>query len=155
MKLTIVTRLYDPKNKQIIVSAHDERFKHILHHSVINCVGRVAANEVQRRGEEDDDEEANNDDVDDESSKKYLCVGYDVYTTHEPCSYCCMALVHSRIRRLFYLKPSPKTGAIAPDSAKGYCIHQSRQLNWAFHSFKWCDPELLQTVPVIDDNLFV
>lgn len=36
----------------------------------------------------------------------YLCTGYDFYMTHEPCTMCAMALVHSRVRRVFYAQPS-------------------------------------------------
>lgn len=32
----------------------------------------------------------------------YLCTGFSVYTTREPCITCAMALVHSRAKRVFY-----------------------------------------------------
>jgi len=43
--------------------------------------------------------------------EQYYAQGYDVYTTHEPCTMCAMALVHSRIRRLVFWKGMDKTGA--------------------------------------------
>ena len=36
------------------------------------------------------------------SAGQYICTGYDVYVTREPCTMCAMALVHSRVRRVFY-----------------------------------------------------
>ncbi|KXJ82656.1 hypothetical protein RP20_CCG012461 [Aedes albopictus] len=40
----------------------------------------------------------------------YLCTGYDVYLTHEPCIMCAMALTHSRVRRVFYHSNTAKGG---------------------------------------------
>ncbi|EAT40478.1 AAEL007800-PA [Aedes aegypti] len=40
----------------------------------------------------------------------YLCTGYDVYLTHEPCIMCAMALTHSRVRRVFYHFNTAKGG---------------------------------------------
>ncbi|XP_057960381.1 tRNA-specific adenosine deaminase TAD3 [Malania oleifera] len=47
-----------------------------------------------------------------ESARPYLCTGYDIYLVWEPCIMCAMALVHQRIRRVFYAFENPNTGAL-------------------------------------------
>ncbi|KAJ9167219.1 hypothetical protein P3X46_021885 [Hevea brasiliensis] len=46
------------------------------------------------------------------SVRPYLCTGYDIYLVWEPCTMCAMALVHQRIRRIFYAFPNPNAGAL-------------------------------------------
>ncbi|MBS7806961.1 tRNA adenosine(34) deaminase TadA [Variovorax sp. PCZ-1] len=41
----------------------------------------------------------------------YRLDGCDLYVTLEPCAMCAGAILHSRIRRLVYAAPEPKTGA--------------------------------------------
>lgn len=41
-------------------------------------------------------------DLEHASDGPYLCTGYYLYATHEPCVMCSMALVHSRVKRVFY-----------------------------------------------------
>jgi tRNA(adenine34) deaminase len=41
----------------------------------------------------------------------YRLDGCDVYVTLEPCAMCAGAMLHSRIRRVVYAAPEPKTGA--------------------------------------------
>ncbi|XP_051828215.1 probable inactive tRNA-specific adenosine deaminase-like protein 3 [Antechinus flavipes] len=61
----------------------------------------------------------------------YICTGYDLYVTREPCVMCAMALVHSRIQRVFY-------GAASPDGALGtkFKIHTRPDLNHRFEVFR-------------------
>lgn len=44
--------------------------------------------------------------------RPYLCTGYDIFIVWEPCTMCAMALVHQRIRRIFYAFPNPSAGAL-------------------------------------------
>ena len=44
--------------------------------------------------------------------RPYLCTGYDAYVLHEPCAMCAMALVHSRVRRVFFAHPDPNHGML-------------------------------------------
>ncbi|XP_057771713.1 tRNA-specific adenosine deaminase TAD3 [Salvia miltiorrhiza] len=47
-----------------------------------------------------------------DSTRPYLCTGYDIYFVWEPCAMCSMAIVHQRIRRVFYAFPNPNDGAL-------------------------------------------
>ncbi|KAL0323640.1 UNVERIFIED_CONTAM: tRNA-specific adenosine deaminase TAD3 [Sesamum angustifolium] len=47
-----------------------------------------------------------------DSIRPYLCTGYDIYSVWEPCIMCAMAIVHQRIRRVFYSFPNPNDGAL-------------------------------------------
>nr|XP_054758649.1 probable inactive tRNA-specific adenosine deaminase-like protein 3 [Lytechinus pictus] len=60
----------------------------------------------------------------------YLCTGFDLYVTQEPCIMCAMALVHSRIRRVFYTNSHP-------DGALGsmYKLHTETSLNHRYQAF--------------------
>lgn len=45
-------------------------------------------------------------------TQQYLCTGFDVYVTREPCSMCAMALLHQRVHRVFYGISNPEVGAL-------------------------------------------
>ncbi|CAH8297674.1 unnamed protein product [Eruca vesicaria subsp. sativa] len=44
--------------------------------------------------------------------KPYLCTGHDIFLLWEPCTMCAMALVHQRIKRIFYAFPNPRAGGL-------------------------------------------
>lgn len=79
-------------------SAIDE---HFLHHSSFRAINQTAVDQLKLIEEN----KKNNILIKDSKSfvLPYLCTTYDVFLTNEPCVMCAMALLHSRIKRLFYL----------------------------------------------------
>lgn len=63
----------------------------------------------------------------------YLATGLDLFLTTEPNLFSAMALVHSRIRHVYYLHPDPVHGAL--QSGNGH-IHQLRALNHHYRAFR-------------------
>lgn len=109
-------------------------------------IAEIAEKELKKRNERKiQDVEANN----------YLCLNYHVYTSHEPCTMCAMALVHSRISQLVYLKPSLETGGIGKNSGHGEMIHLSCALNWKFESFQYLDDIMFNGIEEIDPTVYI
>ncbi|XP_068653383.1 tRNA-specific adenosine deaminase TAD3 [Aristolochia californica] len=69
--------------------------------------------------------------------RPYLCTGCDIYLVWEPCTMCAMALVHQRIRRIFYAFPNPKTGALG----SVYRLQGEKSLNHHYAVFRVLLPE--------------
>lgn len=136
--LPIVTAIVDPELKEVIAVSSDSRHEHPLDHSIMKCINLVSSAEQKSRKDKD------------VADYHYLCSNYHVYTTHEPCTMCSMALIHSRISRLIYLKRSPLTGALNPKSGEGYIVHDHRLLNSKFEVFEWIGEDF--RVPDIDPS---
>ena len=62
----------------------------------------------------------------------YLCTGYDVYLSAEPCVMCAMSLLHSRVRRVFYMKGNKSTGGLGGV----FTVHCEDSLNHHFEVFQ-------------------
>lgn len=128
----------DPASERIVAVGHDCRGDRPLHHAVMVCIDLVAQSQgggcysfdrypacrftPQTSGTFGGTEA---------SSQPYICTGYDLYVTREPCVMCAMALVHSRIGRVFY-------GTSSADGAMGtkYKIHSKKDLNHHFEVYK-------------------
>uniref|UniRef100_A0A1I7SZ59 CMP/dCMP-type deaminase domain-containing protein n=1 Tax=Caenorhabditis tropicalis TaxID=1561998 RepID=A0A1I7SZ59_9PELO len=62
----------------------------------------------------------------------YLGTGSDVFLVYEPCAMCSMALVHFRVRRLFYVHDS-KNGVLKED---GWQLHLEPSINHHYEVFR-------------------
>lgn len=127
----------DPEQKRIIAVGHDCRREHPLHHAVMVCIDLVARSQgggcyrfdrytaCQFTSPKSSTSDSGSD------PQPYICTGYDLYVTREPCIMCAMALVHSRIGRVFY-------GTRSSDGALGtkFKIHTQKDLNHRFDVYE-------------------
>ena len=66
----------------------------------------------------------------------YLATGFDVYCLGEPCLMCSMALLHSRVSRVYYLVNSRDEKNCWGGLGSVLSIHANAQLNHRFHVFR-------------------
>ncbi|KAK4537811.1 hypothetical protein CDCA_CDCA14G3836 [Cyanidium caldarium] len=67
---------------------------------------------------------------------EYMLTGLDMYTVREPCVGCAMALTHSRIRRVFFIRRDLQFGGIGRVG-----VHRLRALNHRYEAFQRVDAE--------------
>ncbi|VVC41348.1 Cytidine and deoxycytidylate deaminase domain,Cytidine deaminase-like [Cinara cedri] len=99
----------DPTNGQIVAKSGDLRSEHPVKHAIMCVVDNVAKTQG---GGAWGPVEPTNTSTDCDKTGPYLCTGYDIYVTREPCVMCAMALVHSRARRVFYGYSRPTVGGL-------------------------------------------
>ncbi|KAM6968141.1 putative inactive tRNA-specific adenosine deaminase-like protein 3 [Aplochiton taeniatus] len=148
--------IVDPKDDRVVAVGHDcSRGENPLHHAVMVCIDLVAhgqgggaycfdkyaacqfkatsSSPTEKAGVLGTPGVSQNDvlPVAEDCGQPYICTGYDLYVTREPCVMCAMALVHSRIGRVFY-------GTASADGAFGtkYKIHAEKNLNHRFEVFQ-------------------
>lgn len=131
----------------IEVDALDMRvaLRNPLKHAVISAVSRVST----LRGID-----RSNSSLAVANGADYLLTGLALFTIYEPCIYCCMALVHSRVSEVYFLLPSPGRGgccgANLPQASQCdrandggiYAIQEQKGLNHAFTVWRWMHPSL-------------
>ncbi|KAM6978692.1 putative inactive tRNA-specific adenosine deaminase-like protein 3 [Tautogolabrus adspersus] len=149
----------DPVEERIIAVGHDCRGYHPLHHAVMVCIDLVARSQGGGCYSFDgypacsfspapNSDTISKDPDTEASSQPYICTGYDFYVTREPCVMCAMALVHSRVGRVFY-------GTASADGALGtkYKIHTQKDLNHRFEVFKGVLSKQCEDLNSLDDRI--
>jgi tRNA(Arg) A34 adenosine deaminase TadA len=112
--VTRITRLIDSTEESaaIIVDVRSNQIvgqcvcggKSKLRHAAMESIAEVGRTVRFHKGSEKQSTLASDD--------TYLCTGFDAYLTHEPCSMCAMALLHSRVRRVYWISPNKMRGAL-------------------------------------------
>lgn len=80
----------------------------------------------------------------------YLCLGLEIYVTHEPCVMCSMAILHSRFARVVFGEQLPRTGGVMAGVASeelhgelqpslGYGLFWRPELNWKLLAWQCVD----------------
>eukprot|EP00162_Nutomonas_longa_P008421 comp18519_c0_seq1/m.33253 comp18519_c0_seq1/g.33253 ORF comp18519_c0_seq1/g.33253 comp18519_c0_seq1/m.33253 type:complete len:402 (-) comp18519_c0_seq1:32-1237(-) len=108
----------DPRTNDIVARATDTRGINPLAHATMNAIHEVALREQRMvdSGVED---------------ISFLCTGFEAYLTTEPCIFCSMALVHSRISRVFFARPNPHDGGLGGVMQ----VHSQRAINHRYDAY--------------------
>ncbi|KAJ2768188.1 tRNA-specific adenosine deaminase subunit tad3 [Coemansia nantahalensis] len=130
---SVAAAIGNPNTRQVVAEARDATAEsgNPLRHAVLCCISLVAEREVAREADRAQKRPASPPETGGGGDGGYLCDSMDVFTTREPCVMCSMALVHSRIGRLFFIDPSSGGGGISR-----YSMHSRKQLNHHFVCFQ-------------------
>ncbi|CAG2065719.1 unnamed protein product [Timema podura] len=129
--------IVDPKmsGTQVIAVGYDDRGGHPLKHAAMVVVDLVARGQGGGAWEVKLESKirmsTKSSEVRTRRQGPYLCTGYDIYLTREPCAMCAMALVHSRVRRVFYGSPT-QSGALGTNAV----VHCLKGLNHRYEVFR-------------------
>ncbi|KAF8591050.1 hypothetical protein K439DRAFT_1402625, partial [Ramaria rubella] len=96
--------------------------QHPLRHSIFNLI-RLVGDAAPLPESSDSSKNGQN----------YLLTSLTLFTTHEPCIACSMALLHSRVKEVIYLYAMPKTGGCGSLT----CIPALMGVNHRYKLWKW------------------
>ncbi|XP_076045360.1 putative inactive tRNA-specific adenosine deaminase-like protein 3 [Oratosquilla oratoria] len=152
--------IVDPESNKILARVHDESSSHPLCHAVMMAIDQIAvlqgggawrhlhrkeylplgeavnsskANDEEEKALCDRTEPSFSGDIQGAGSKQaYICTGFNVFVNREPCMMCCMALLHSRVNRIFFSDLNQKEGALMSKTR----LHTLSGINHRFEVFR-------------------
>ncbi|KAJ7134532.1 cytidine deaminase-like protein [Mycena epipterygia] len=115
--------------------AHDTRQSavHPLRHAVMNVIRHIADHRASLDVEPPLQPELPPDGDSPRNGTNYLLTSQILFTTHEPCIMCSMALLHSRVKEVVYLYPMAKTGGCGG----AICLPTLPGVNHRFSICQW------------------
>jgi len=118
----------------IAFMAHDTRqtTAHPLRHAVMNVIRQIADHRASSDVEPLEPELSPDGDSP-RNGTNYLLTSQILFTTHEPCIMCSMALLHSRVKEVVYLHPMAKTGGCGG----AICLPTLPGVNHRFSICQW------------------
>lgn len=149
-------------NTQLFASltAHDTRTStaHPLRHAVLNVVRAIAEhraspspvalnpNDHPSSGSSSESLASN---APPANGAHYLLTSLTVFLSHEPCIMCSMALLHSRVKEVFYVASMEQTGGCGGLA----CLPRLEGVNHRFGIYKWgerCLEDSIEIDPTTD-----
>ncbi|KAI8444422.1 cytidine deaminase-like protein [Phakopsora pachyrhizi] len=119
-----------------------------LSHSFIDMIYRVSSIDLSDDSARPKRPAASGGQDEQDGDVPYLMTNLIVFSTHEPCLLCSMALLHSRIKHLFFLFESHHSGGCG----SVYNVHEQEGLNHKY--FVWTlNPEFLLENREVDEDL--
>ncbi|KAF9267535.1 cytidine deaminase-like protein [Marasmius fiardii PR-910] len=121
--------------------------KHPLRHAVLNLVRALADNQSVRKSSPQAmaDAALKSGPL---NGSRYLLTSRTIFLTHEPCIMCSMALLHSRVKEVFFLLPMQSTGGCGGVT----CLPTLPGVNHRFQIFRWTLRDIDTKGLVIDEN---
>lgn len=118
--------------KHIVAEAISSTRIHPLNHAVIKAVNSVATIHQHAKSRQMD----LSSELIDEYRDDYLCTNYDCFISQEPCIMCAMALVHSRIKRVFVFASGVQCDECADQPYSEHKLHIHSSLNHRYEVWK-------------------